>query len=189
MAKDNKAFFQSLIDVPKWDKAKWRATAFLVATDEAEPPWLGVVYQDGLIGKKIFSDLISRVGSVDKYEELKVTIVDVDASYKSPGYFVQIGSDPEHTAVRAIDEGKVLDFDLAFIVSRINRMNPAPNSPHLGNFKKSYAVHGKYVLIPVSVSASKAMTPHFELGILKKELWLKSTKDLTPEERKLFRDD
>lgn len=189
MTEHNKAFFQSLIDVPQWDKAKWRATAFFADPAAPEPPWLGIAYENGSAGRKIFTDLRERVGQVDKYEELKVEIVEVDASYKSPGYFVRITSNPEHTAVRAIDEGKILDFDMALVMSRVNRMTPAPNSPHLGNFKKVYEKHGQYILIPVSISDTGNITPHFELGILKKELVLKNAKDLSKEERKLFPDD
>ena len=53
--------FQSLIDVDKWNEARWTATAFLHDPDGLKPPCIGLVFENTDAGRTIFKDLLERV--------------------------------------------------------------------------------------------------------------------------------
>jgi len=94
-------FFQSLIDVEMWNKAKWVATAYLVSEAPQDPPCLGLVFENADAGRQIFKGLIKRLGKEDTYEELRIAIIEGELPGDPTGYTVHISSNPHNTAKRA----------------------------------------------------------------------------------------
>lgn len=173
--------FQSFIDIPLWDKAGWKGVGYLVMPDESAPPCIGFIFENNVAGKQIFTDLRKRVGEEDYYEEIRVSIIEGDIPGELPGYSVHISSDPIHTVRRAKDNGQELTVEGVVVVSRVHRMNPNPNSPHLSNFKKSYQQHGKYLLIPMSMG--RTLTPHFDFCVGKREIHFRNVQDVVDGDR------
>ena len=171
--------FQSLIDVDKWNEARWTATAFLHDPDGVKPPCIGLVFENTDAGRAIFKDLLERVGAVDAFEELYVAIIEGEILGEEPGYSVHVSSDPARTQARLRSQGQDLPFEQAIVVSRFHRMIPAPDSPHLGKFKSELQAHGRYALIPVSSD----IQPQFDCAIEKKEMYFRQASDITKSDR------
>ena len=171
--------FQSLIDIDKWNEARWTATAFLHDPDGAKPPYLGLVFENIDAGRAIFRDLLRRVGVVDTFEELYISIIEGEILGEEPGYSVHISSDPRNTQARLRLRGQELTLDRAIVVSRFHRMTPAPDSPHLKKFKAEIQTHGRYALIPVSPQVQ----PEFDCAIEKKEIHFRQASDITRSDR------
>jgi hypothetical protein len=172
-------YFQSLIDVELWDSARWKGIAFLHDPSDIEPPGLGFLFEDIDAGKRIFSGWRERVGTVDEYEEIRVSIIRGEILGLAEGYSVHVSSDPLHSVRRSEDKGLPLDFHTAVIVSRVKRMTPNPGSPHLGQFEKDFAKHKRYLLVPVSSKGA----PEFELSIEKHEIHLRQASDMKADDR------
>lgn len=171
--------FQSLIDVDKWNEARWTATAFLHDLDGEKPPYIGLVFENIAAGRAIFKGLLERVGAVDAFEELYFAIIEGEILGEEPGYSVHISSDPDRTQARLLSQGQGLPFEQAIVISRFHRMTPAPNSPHLRKFKSELQVHGRYALIPVSSDVQ----PQFDCAIEKKEIYFRQASDITKSDR------
>lgn len=174
-------FFQSLIDVDTWNNAKWLATAYFVSEHPSDPPVLGLFFEQEVSARKIFTDLIDRIDNNDPYNELRVAIIEGELRGKQ-GYSVHISSNPENTIKRASEKGISIDADQIVVVSRVHRMTPEPNSPHLANFKKAYAQQNRYLIIPVTGSA-QAMKPHFDLSIGKQPIHFRHISDVGNNDR------
>jgi hypothetical protein len=171
--------FQSLIDIDKWNEARWTATAFLHAQDGTAPPYLGLVFENIEAGQAIFTDLLERVGPVDAFEELYVSIIEGGILGEEPGYSLHITSDPSRTQARLTSLGKELKFDQAIVISRFHRMTPAPDSPHLKKFKAEMLTHKRYKLIPLSATVQ----PQFDCAIEKKEIHFREASGITKSDR------
>jgi hypothetical protein len=167
--------FQSLIDIDKWNEARWTATAFLHDQDGTEPPYLGLVFENIEAGRAIFTDLLERLGPVDAFEELYVSIVEGEILGEEPGYSLHITSDPTRTQARLTSLGKELKFDQGVVISKFHRMTPAPDSPHLKKFKAELLTHGRYRLIPLSAT----IQPQFDYAIEKKEIHFRQASEIT----------
>ena len=167
-------YFQSPIDIELWDSARWKGIAFLHDPSGIEPPGLGFLFENIDAGRRIFSGWRERVGTVDEYEEIRVSIIRGEILGLASGYSVHVSSDPLHSVRRFEDKGLPLDFRAAVIVSRVKRMTPNPGSPHLGQFEKDFAKHERYLLVPVSSEGA----PEFELSIEKREIHLRQASDI-----------
>jgi hypothetical protein len=165
---------QSLIDPIKWDDAGWRGTAFLHDPEGRVPPCLGVVFDNIKVGKEIFSAWLRRLGSVDKLDELRISIVEGEIPGTAPGYSVHVSSDPSHASSLVRAEGTGLGSATAIIVSRVHRMTPEPASPHLTRFKRELAKHKRYLLLPVSAD----IRPEFDFAIEKKRIFFRNASDI-----------
>ena len=166
--------FQTFFDVELWDAARWTATAYMHDLDGVEPPCLGIVFGDMEAGKQIFARWRERLGDVDLYDELRISIVEGEILGLDSGYTVHISSDPLHTLQRAHTEGLHLDFRKAIIMSQCHRMTPAPGYSHLARFRKELQKHRRYLLLPVSLEGA----PDFENSIWKTEIYLRQASDV-----------
>ena len=168
-------YFQSLIDVDLWNSAGWKGTAFLRDPSGIEPPALGFLFEDMNAGKRIFSGWQERVGRVDEYEELRVSVIRGEILGLPSGYSIHVSSDPLHSVRRAESRGVPFDFQTAVIVSRVKRMTPNPGSPYLAQFEKDFAKHKGYHLVPISSKGE----PDFELSIEKHETHLRQASEIS----------
>ena len=166
---------QNFIDVEKWDSARWKGTAFLHDPRGMEPPCLGIVFDNIDAGKQIFSGWIERLGTVDKYEELRISIVEGAILGVGDGYSVHISSDLEHAAQRAQLNASHPNLGTAIILGRVHRMTPELGSPHLPRFKKEFSRHKSYLFVPVSADSK----PEFGLAIRKSEINFRRASEIT----------
>jgi hypothetical protein len=162
----DQVLFQSFIDVEKWDAARWRATAFVHDPTGVKPPCLGILFDDIEVGKQIFSGWLERLGNIDEYEELRISIVEGNILGNGSAYSVHISSDASHSEERARANGFHLEVGTAMVVGRVHRMTTEHRSPHLHQFKREFAKHKRYFVIPVSTDVA----PQFEFAIAKAEI-------------------
>jgi hypothetical protein len=168
-------YLHSFINVDKWNRARWKGTAFMHDPSGESAPYLAIMFEDIAAGKEIFKEWRDRIGSVDQYEEIRISIIEGEIPGELPGYTVHISSNPLNTAGRAHANGLTYDWKKFAVIGRIKRMTPAPGSPHLGQFKKEMAKHQRYSIIPLSPKGE----PLFDLAIGKKEVLFRQPLEIT----------
>lgn len=140
------------IDVEAWNAARWGATAFLYRPDLSAVPSMALVYRDEPAARRIFQAWKDNIGPRDRFEEIRVSIIEGDIPRKKPGYTVLIVANPEGVAERIRTTGAEPDMSEWSTISRHHRMNPAPGSLHLNYFKRSFQRHGRFFLMPAVTS-------------------------------------
>jgi hypothetical protein len=171
----------SFIDVDTWNIARWLGVMFEVDPDAEAPPAIGIFFADETAGRKIFSDLIGRLGREDEFELLRVSIIEGDIPGEDPGYTVYLGTDPENYGTFCEDQGIDLSQHRLAILGRYKRMNPAPGSPHLATFKTAFERAKTYLLIPV-FGTPEHLRPERSLSIKKTKVRYVQADQLTRED-------
>jgi hypothetical protein len=171
---------ESLIDADEWNAARWRGTAFLTAQAGDEPPCLAIVFLDEAGGRRIFQRWRERLGVVDAYEELRISIIEGDLPGERAGYTVHLASEPFASLDRARAAGNPLDATHSVVCTRFKRMYPEPGAPHLQQFKEAYRQHGCYFLIPATYAPGENLPcrAHLDLAIAKRRLYLRQVGDI-----------
>ncbi len=166
------------IDVDLWNAAQWSATAILYVP--GKPPILGLAYRNEEPARKIFEQWHKRYGDNDEYEELRVSIIEGPIKGEEPGYSVHIGPDPEAFTKRLKEAGYAVDRGTLFgYMSRINRMNPEPDSKNLEKFKQLFRQYKTYFLAPIVISEdAKSVKPFLELGIHKSKIHFRHVSEI-----------
>lgn len=131
---------ESLIDADLWNKAKWRATGFILHPQL--PPHLLLGFEDYESGKHIFTGIKNKIGSVDVNGKIRLVIIKGIDKRNPHAYAVVFSSN--------LNESKEASKTF-LILSRINRMEPQ-NSTNLDNFERAYKSANICVLAPCSVS-------------------------------------
>ena len=150
----------SLINIPLWDKAQWRATAYICFPDQI--PMIVLGFKDIEAGKLIFKEWKNRFGDVDEKEELRISVV-TGIDKKNPGHYTVVVS-ANH---ELLDRSKYNHF---VMVSRMQTME-APDLKNLNNFLKVYEKTGRYRLIPGSFTSENSLDePIWDLWIGKEKL-------------------
>ena len=151
----------SLIDIPLWDKAGWKGTAF-IGFGSGSPPCLGFVFCDFESGKRIFEGWKAKIGSIDREEVLRIAIITgVDRSHPND-YAISISRDIE--GIRPLGSHTHL-----LTVSRIHRMNVS-DPRNLQRFLSHYMHARKFLLMPMEFV--RESQPRFDtmLSILKTKI-------------------
>lgn len=176
--KTNPALFLTTpIDIELWNAAKWQATYF--GQVEGHPPILGLGFTHEEPARKIFEGWHERYGDKDRFDELRVSIVEGAIAGLEDGYSVHIGSDLDASVKRFKEAGYEFENDLIMSVSRFNRMNPPAGSKNLRMFKEQYSQYKTYVLAPGVVSEDRTqMKPMFDLGIYKRKILFRQTSEI-----------
>ncbi|MDE0146014.1 MAG: hypothetical protein OXL95_09115 [Nitrospira sp.] len=154
----------SPIDIPLWDRAKWRGTLFVWNPDG--PPILAIGFEDGEAGQAIFGIWKERWGDIDEDDDLRVAII-TGLSKRNPAeYAVVVGPN-----LRYVPEG---EKKLVLYVSRIHRMTP-DNSRNLENFLQFYNRTGYFFLAPAQINTDGKLLqmPARELALLKRKLYVR----------------
>jgi hypothetical protein len=177
--KTNPAMFLSMpIDVNLWNAARWSATFF--SYQPGKPPILGLAFLNEAPARRIFEGWRERYGDNDRYEELRISIVEGKVPGEADGYTVHVGPDPEAAIQRFKAAGYAFDSDVLMCISRLNRMNPPPGSTNLATFKALYSEYKTYYLAPgVVPKDGKQLKPIFELGIFKGKVLFRQVSDIS----------
>jgi len=137
-------FVGGFINPELWDEAKWLATAFVFNGAIKEPPTLAIIFEKEEPARKIIEGWINRLGDIDEYNELRISIIEGDFSEHDKGYSIHINANVSNIVKRSKAEGWNIPEDIFVIIGRINRMNPSENSKNLELFKQFYKVFGSY---------------------------------------------
>jgi hypothetical protein len=170
------------INIDLWNAAKWRGT-FMMWSPDGGLPMLGLGFLNEKPARQIFEDWHKRYGNSDKFEELRISIVEADIKGEPPGYTVHVGTDIENTIRRYKDAGLIVDPENSMfaMISRLNRMNPSPGSKNLEMFKDAYRHHKTYLLIPgVLKPDGSDVAPFVDLGILKNTIHFRHVDEIHP---------
>jgi hypothetical protein len=132
----------SLIDIPLWDNAGWRGVAFGFPAGEDELPILALAFKDPNAASAIFKGWLTRLGRVDRAEELRISILTGIMVSNPAAYRVVIGS-----RLR-IEPGRTGHLVVA---SRINTMEPM-DSRNLDAFVARVRTLGAYRLVPAHLA-------------------------------------
>lgn len=168
-----------LINAPFWEAANWCATAFQFHPTGECPPVLGIVFENAKVGREIFSEWVAEYGNQDRFEEVRVSIIEGNLPGQRPGYTVHICPDPVGLAARATAEGVVLEPGI-FLLGRVNRMNPLPESPsQLPRFKMEYERHREFLLAPVTRRSDGKLWTDVEFGLVKTSIQFRDISEIT----------
>lgn len=150
----------SPIDTMLWGQAKWQGIGF--GWGAGSPPLLGIIFNNGIVGKTIFQSWRERWGREDKNDELRIALITGISTQNQAHYSVVIG--PGDSLLKASGTR------FFFMVSRIHHMEPS-TSINLDNFLAEYKKFGAYWLLPAQMGSP----PEFmmEQCILKRHLHIR----------------
>lgn len=161
----------SLINMSLWDKARWKATAYVDIPAPNQPPFMALGFADAEAGKAIFDEWLRKIGKIDSGEQLRVSIITGVDRNRPFSYSVVIGANPKLK--------RNVQSNFLILVSRFNRMDP-PDQINLNRFVDKYKKMGWYVLLPIHfVDGSTISEPFWEYGIAKKELTIRPAWQIT----------
>ena len=150
----------SLINVPLWDKAQWKATAYLWFPGQMPIMALGFVNIEA--AKLIFAEWKNRLSQVDEENKLRIAVI-TGVDKRNPSHYTVIVS----TNIKHPEKAGQNHF---IIVSRINTMTP-PDLENLNRFLTAYKTYGQYRLVPTSFkSETEISEPIWDHWIGKYEL-------------------
>lgn len=170
--KERKSLFvSSLIDIDTWNKAVWRGAAFLLDPQNSHPPCLMLPFLHEEFCVRIFEDWINIFGREDKFEELRIAIIEGEIPGEDKGYSLHISSNLDRVIERCDQEGLNFDETLILTISRIHRANPTDDFKMFNLFKEHYLKHNNYTLMPCVIDERlKRIKPLYDYAIKKKEL-------------------
>jgi hypothetical protein len=153
---------------PLWREARWCATTFRWHATGTAPPKMGLVFEHAEAGKELFRELEKAYNHVDRFEELRISIIEGSPPGQQSGYTVHFCPDPDALAMHATGEDIVLHPQLATRLGRWNRMYPIPGAlPLLPRFKEEFRKHGEFLLVPLTRGADGQNYFNSELGLIK----------------------
>lgn len=171
------------INVDLWNEAHWQGTAVFLY--ENTPPALGLAFRKEKPARQIFEEWHKRYGQGDEFEELRISIIEGEIKGERPGYTVHVSVDFENTVKRYRAAGLTIDVEKSIfaMISRMNRMNPAPGSKNLDYFKEAYRHYKTYILVPGVLSSDDSSVKLIpELGIFKSTIHFRQASDIDPKQ-------
>jgi hypothetical protein len=147
---------------------------------------LGIAFENGDIGREIFSEWVTVLGHVDQFEVIRVSIIEGNLPGPRPGYAVHVSPDPVGVAAWATSEGIVLD-PIFVSLGRVDVMYPLPDSPSgLPQFKELYRRHNEFLLAPVSRREDGRLWVEMEFGIVKTAIQFRELSEIREDDLDAF---
>jgi hypothetical protein len=168
-----------------WDDARWTATTFRWHPQSEQPPIMGIVFENAAAGRRIFREFADYCNHSDRFEELRVSIIEGSLPGQHPGYSVHLCPDPESLAAHATAEDVVLvgDPNLTLLFGRWNRMYPVPGSPPLlPRFKEEFQRHKEFLLAPVTRRDNGELYVDVDHGIIKNCITFRHLSEITTDD-------
>ena len=168
---------------PLWNEAGWRATTFRWHPQSEFPPIMGIVFANGDDGRRIFREFAQHHRHGDRFDELRISIIEGSLPGQMAGYSVHLCPDPESLFARATAEGIVLDPTVILLASRWNRMYPLPDSPPLlARFKEEYEKHREFLLAPVTRRPDGQDYFDVDCGIVNRRIQFRQLSEITSDD-------
>ncbi|MEO6966018.1 MAG: hypothetical protein ABI076_09000, partial [Acidobacteriaceae bacterium] len=150
----------SVINQALWNKAKWNAVAYVWSIDPDEPPYIALGFQNGNAGKAIFRELIEKLGSDDKQNRLRISIITGLNKAFPNKYGVVIGSNlPD-------DGGFEIGREIVSI-SRVHHMDNT-NPTNLRMFQERFERAGKFWLMAAHWQNEQTQPTLYDTAIITK---------------------
>lgn len=170
-------FISSIIDLELWDKAKWKGIAFISYPDLSAAPIIGFVFENEKYGNKIFSNLKTRFGAIDKNEEIRLSLINKISEANPQYYKVHLGTDWD-VVTNKLKENNLKPTDSYFLtITRIHEMNPPKNSNNLEIFKHAYSYAKKYYITNINLEDGQ-LVPNFDNMIEKTRINFRQKSDI-----------
>lgn len=128
-----------IIDIQLWNEARWRGAALGWA--ENVKPIFGLYFDNEAPARKIFNSWFHIIGHEDPKDIIRIAVIEGDIPGKDKGYTIHICPSDEF-----MEQNSKLDERHLLRISRMHRMNPAPDSQNLPNFKTAYEKFGECFL-------------------------------------------
>lgn len=154
----------SPINLPLWDKAKWKGTGVVLpqVPGEIVPPIMGLAFENFDAGKKIFRGWHKKVGAENRDGWLGVTVITGIRRDRPLDYRVAIGISESYMATAT--NGK----HLLAMAYRMHDMTPS-SSRNLDALQNQFRRAGLVFLMPVAFDAAslgiQVTSENYELGI------------------------
>lgn len=160
----------SVIDVPLWNQARWRGTAYFGFKDEeGAPPILGLLFQDEVSGRQIFEGWRYRFGRIDSEEQIRVLFV-LGVSKRNPLFYrVSIGTNLDLLDAKNPNQP-------ILIPNRSQTMEPEDTTKR-ELFFDQYRKVGKFLLVP-AFGTPESFRPALDLAIGKTQLAVRNAWEL-----------
>ncbi|MDQ0621017.1 hypothetical protein [Paraburkholderia graminis] len=132
----------SPINIPLWDRAKWKGVGVAVTVNHSVPPAMILVFQDVAAGRKIFRGWRKKIGSFDSDGWLGVTVITGINRERPLDYRVAIGVSERY--MRDQISRKLRFFTM---VCRMHDMVPV-SGENLERLLESYRRTGTVIIQP-----------------------------------------
>lgn len=129
----------SPINMPVWDKARWRGAAFAMDPGSSPLPRLLLVFEDAEQGRKIFRGWQKKIGSVDTRHWIGLSII-TGISRTDPAHYRMVVSVSE-----SFIKAKLGAHRKFAVVNRMLDMTPSTDV-NLQTFLSIYSKTGKFIL-------------------------------------------
>lgn len=168
---------------PLWIKARWTATTFQWHPTSEAPPILGLVFENAEAGRQLFRELEAAYNHTDRFEEMRISIIEGASIGQRYGYTVHICPDPDALAMYATGKGIVLTPQTTLPFSKWNRMYPVVGTtPLLPRFKEEFEKHAEFLLAPVTKRSDGRLYAEPLLGFIKNTITFRQLSEITPDD-------
>lgn len=152
------AVISSLIDPALWDRARWRGV--LWSYTESVGAMCALAFENQEPAEQIFRDWQKRLTVEDRYDELRVGVVEGGNRAGRTGYWIYLTTEPDSKVLPMNDQGECQHPDMLMTLSRVHRMDTSPGPQNFDTyFRPFYAKSGRYLLAPAVIRGR-------EVGIL-----------------------
>lgn len=166
----------SVINLDQWNKAKWRAVVF--AANGKSAPYMGFAFEDRQAAINIFKEWKERFNSRDRYDEIRISIIEGDIVGQEYGYTVHINTNIENILSKCKENNLQPESTLVMTVGRYNRMNPQRDSKNLEQFKEEFNRYLSYKIFPVFINKQKQLELLWDYAIEKTEIFFRNVNDI-----------
>ncbi len=140
--------FDSVVRLPLWDKAKWRAIGWAAIPGSRQyPPWMILGFEDRHGAAELLTQLVKDVGTDDPANRLRITIVRGISRRNPSHYRVLVGTNMDRAKFKKIGA----------TMFRVHTMTPA-STENLDQFLASFQTVGAF-LLGVGVVDTKSLRP------------------------------
>lgn len=168
----------------KWIQAGWNGTTYKWHPRSEQPPLIGLTFRNEAAGLEIFRDAEKTMNHEDRFEEIRISIIEGSESIQEsrPGYSVHICPEPDALEGRATMNDFVVDPNWFPFLGQWNRHYPIlGKEPLLKRFKEEFALHGEYMLAPVFRGPDGQSYIEYKLGIVKNAIHFRNLSDISEE--------
>jgi hypothetical protein len=144
---------------------------------------MGIVFENAEKGKELFRTFAKSNNHSDRFEELRISIIEGSPQGQQHGYSVHIGPEMEMLQAMATAEDiEITNATMPFF-GQVNRMYPIPGQPNLlAHFKQEYEKHKQFLLAPVTKRPDGQFWCEHELGIEKSLITFRNLSEIQPDD-------
>lgn len=146
----------TVINVPRWDEARWKGVGVLTVEGDALPPALALIFENPEAGRAIFAEWRELFGETDQGGAIRVAII--EGAEGGGSYAVHIGPNVD----QALQGSSECGFFAS--VSRVHVMHPDPGTNNVERLRRSFQRHGKFVLVPARFAPGTTSGLEFPRG-------------------------